>query len=264
MARHDHIRKAHQHRHDLIAQHIVGEVFKHLPVLVLIDIQPHTGKFAAAQCVDERPRVDQPAPAGVDKHRAVAHHSDCLCVDHVVGFRRQRAVQADQICGAQQLLQSHIPHKAVQRRVTVLVAGQHRHAEAAADTGHRRADAPRAHNTGRRAVQVVPQQPIEREIVVAHLDIRLADAAVRGQRQRHGVLGHCLGAVARHPQHRDAAPLRRWQINMIVPRAAQQQAADTRLCQLFQHRRRAVCIDKRAHRVPAPRQRRGIRIEIRR
>ena len=61
MARHDHIRKAHQHRHDLIAQHIVGEVFKHLTVLILIDIQPHTGKFAAAQRVDERPRVDQPA-----------------------------------------------------------------------------------------------------------------------------------------------------------------------------------------------------------
>ena len=82
MARHNHIRKAHQHRHDLIAQHIVGEVFKHLPVLVLIDIQPHTGKFAAAQRVDERPRVDQPAPAGVDQHRAVTHHLDRLCVGH--------------------------------------------------------------------------------------------------------------------------------------------------------------------------------------
>ena len=78
------------------------------------------------------------------------------------------------------------------------------------------------------------------------------------------MLGHGLRAVARHPQHRDAAFLRRGQVHIIVPRAPQQQAADAHMRQLFQHRSRAIRIDERAHSVPALRQRRGVRIEIRR
>ena len=173
-------------------------------------------------------------------------------------------MQADKVCRAQQLVQLHIARNAVQRGVPVLVIGQHRHAKPMTDARHGRADAPRAHNARRRAVQVVPQQTVQRKVVVAHLDIRLADAPVCGLRQRHSVLGHGLWAVARHAQHRDAAFLHRSQVHMIVPRAPQQQAADARLCQLFQHRSRAVRIDERAHGVPALSQRRGVRIEIRR
>ena len=176
----------------------------------------------------------------------------------------QRAVQTDKVCRAQQLVQLHIAHNAVQRGVPVLVVGQHRHAKPVTDARHGRADAPRAHNARRRAVQVVPQQTVQRKVVVAHLDIRLADAPVRGLRQRHSVLGHGLRAVARHAQHRDAAFLRRGQVYIIVPCAPQQQAADAHLRQLFQHRSRAIRIDERAHSVPALRQRRGVRIEIRR
>ena len=221
-------------------------------------------KFAGPQRVDQRVGVDQPTAARVDKNRVVTHHFDGVSVDHVVGFRCQRAVQTDKVCRAQQFIQLHIAHNAVQRRVPVLVVGQHRHAKPVTDARHGRADAPRAHNARRRAVQVVPQQTVQRKVVVAHLDIRLADAPVRGLRQRHSVLGHGLRAVARHAQHRDAAFLRRSQVHIIVPRAPQQQAADAHLRQLFQHRSRAIRIDERAHSVPALRQRRGVRIEIRR
>ena len=219
MARHHYIRETHQNRHDLVLQNVVREVLEHLPVLGLVDIQPHARKFAGPQRVDQRVGVDQPTAARVDKNRVVTHHFDGVSVDHVVGFRCQRAVQTDKVCRAQQFIQLHIAHNAVQRRVPVLVVGQHRHAKPVTDARHGRADAPRAHNARRRAVQVVPQQTVQRKVVVAHLDIRLADAPVRGLRQRHSVLGHGLRAVARHAQHRDAAFLRRSQVHIIVPRA---------------------------------------------
>ena len=221
-------------------------------------------KFAGPQRVDQRVGVDQPTAARVDKNRVVAHHFDGVSVDYMARLGCQRAVQTDKVCRAQQLVQLHIAHNAVQRGVPVLVIGQHRHAKTVTDARHGRADAPRAHNARRRAVQVVPQQTVQRKVVVAHLDIRLADASVCGLRQRHSVLGHGLRAVARHAQHRDAAFLRRGQVHIIVPRAPQQQAADAHLRQLFQHRSRAIRIDERAHSVPALRQRRGVRIKIRR
>ena len=221
-------------------------------------------KFAGPQRVDQRVGVDQSTAARVDKNRVVTYHFDGVSVDYMVRLGCQRAVQTDKVCRAQQFIQLHIAHNAVQRGVPVLVVGQHRHAKPVTDARHGRADAPRAHNARRRAVQVVPQQTVQRKVVVAHLDIRLADASVRGLRQRHSVLGHGLRAVARHAQHRDAAFLRRDQVHIIVPRAPQQQAADAHLRQLFQHRSRAIRIDERAHSVPALRQRCGVRIEIRR
>ena len=110
----------------------------------------------------------------------------------------------------------------------------------------------------------MPQQPVQRKIVVAHLDVRLADAPVRRQRQRHGVFRHRLGAVARHAQHRYAKMLGGGQVHMVVPRAAQKQQPDPRPRQDFQHRGAAVGIDKHARRIPALRQRRGVGIQIRR
>ena len=208
MARHHHIRETHQNRHDLVLQNVVREVLEHLPVLVLVDIQPHARKFAGPQRVDQRVGVDQPTAARVDKNCVVTHHFDGVSVDYMVRLGCQRAVQTDKVCRAQQLVQLHIAHNAVQRGIPVLVVGQHRHAKPVTDARHGRADAPRAHNTRRRAVQVVPQQTVQRKVVVAHLDIRLADASVCGLRQRHSVLGHGLRAVARHAQHRDAAFLR--------------------------------------------------------
>ena len=46
MACHHHIRETHQNRHDLVLQNVVREVLEHLPVLVLVDVQPHARKFA--------------------------------------------------------------------------------------------------------------------------------------------------------------------------------------------------------------------------
>lgn len=105
------------------------------------------------------------------------HHFDGIGVNHVVGLRRQRAVQADEVRRAQQFLQPDVPHQALQRRVAVLVIGQHGHAEAAADAGHGRADAPGAHDASGGAVQRVTQQAVQRKVIVAHLDVGFADAA---------------------------------------------------------------------------------------
>lgn len=44
-----------------------------------------------------------------------------------------------------------------------------------------------------------------------------------GHGQRHGVFGHGLGAVTRHPQHCDAAALGGVQVHVIEPGAAKQQ-----------------------------------------
>ena len=150
----------------------------------------------------------------------------------------------------------------LQRGVRVLVVGQHRHAEAVADAGHGGADAAGAHNARRGAVQVVAQQPVQREIVVAHLHIGLADAAVGGQRQRHGVLGHRLGAVARHPQYRDAQPGGGGQVHIVEAGAAHQQQADAVFRQHLQHRGGAVGVDKGADRVAALCQGGGVHVQI--
>ena len=69
-------------------------------------------------------------------------------------------------------------------------------------------------------VKVVPQQAVQRKIVVAHLDIRLAQPPVGRLGQRHGVLGHGLRAVPRHTKHRYTVLFSRRQVHMIVPGAA--------------------------------------------
>ncbi len=43
---------------------------------------------------------------------------------------------------------------------------------------------------GAGAIKVLAQQAVQCKVVIAHLDICLADAAVCGLGQRHGVLGH--------------------------------------------------------------------------
>ena len=180
----------------------------------------------------------------------------------MVGLRRQRAVQADEVRRAQQFLQPDVPHQALQRRVAVLVIGQNGHTEAAADAGHGRADAPGAHDASGGAVQRVTQQAVQRKVVVAHLDVGFADAAVGGHGQRHGVFGHGLGAVTGHPQHCDAAALGGVQVHVIEPGAAKQQQFYPDGSQRFQHRGRTVGVDERAHRLAPGRQGCGVLVQI--
>ena len=59
MARHHHIREAHQDGYYLIFQHIIGEILKHLAILILVYVQSHARKLAGPQRVNQGTGVNQ-------------------------------------------------------------------------------------------------------------------------------------------------------------------------------------------------------------
>lgn len=107
--------------------------------------------YFACQCLDEIPRIQKGAAAGVDDHDAVAHVFDHVTVDQMMGLRRQRTVQADEIRRSEEFLQGEI---------------------AAAQ-----------------CAEVDPHQSLDGEIPLADPVVSTVEAAVEGQHHSEGKLG---------------------------------------------------------------------------
>ena len=179
-----------------------------------------------------------------------------------MGTLGQRAVQADQVGFLQQFFQRNIAGKLFHFGVFVHVIAEHIHAKTVADARHGGANAAGAHNAGAGAIKVLAQQAVQCKVVIAHLDICLADAAVCGLGQRHGVLGNGFRAVARHTHNGNAVGFGGGKVHVIVARAAHQQQLDARFGQHGQRFGTAITVDKGADGIAARGQLGGIRVQV--
>src|SRR5690606_13383830 len=92
----------------VVLNDLVGEVLEEQLLLFLVHVEAQVAYLAALQRLDGRLRVDERAPAGVDQHNAVAHLTERRRIDEVIGLRRERAVQRDDIRACVQLGQADI------------------------------------------------------------------------------------------------------------------------------------------------------------
>ena len=73
--------------------------------LVLEDVEARVGDDAVAQRLGQGRFVDDGAAGGVDEGRGRLHQGELAGADQMVGLRRQRRVQAEDVGGGEQLVQ---------------------------------------------------------------------------------------------------------------------------------------------------------------
>jgi len=176
----------------------------------------------------------------------------------------QRAVQADDITAGEQLVERHITHaEALQFRVGEGVVQLHLAAETEHDPREHSADLPAADHADALAHQIETGQPLQREIALAGTVVGPWQAPVECQDQRHGVLGHRMRRIGRHPYYRQAEALGTGQIDVVVAGRTQGDQPRASSGEPLQHGRRQHVIDERADHLSARGQRHGVGIEAR-
>ncbi|KAL4891581.1 hypothetical protein BDV59DRAFT_194270 [Aspergillus ambiguus] len=222
MAAHQHIVERHQAH-----QHIVMDYFPRVVVveqipLLLVHIQRQPAHLAGLQRLDRRPSVDQSAARRVHQQGARLHPRQRFLVDDVPGALRQRTVQADDVAVGQQRLQ--IDKLAVLAELVAAkrVKRQQPAPKAVHDARKRQADAPHAHHAHRLPAQRQAQESLQVEVALADAVVRAVRLAVQRLDQRHRELGHRLGRVARHVGHEQAQLLRRAEVDVVEPGAAEE------------------------------------------
>ena len=121
-----------------------------------------------------------------------------------------------------ELLQGHIGHIIAlgQLLVRLHIKSQQPAPEPVQNARQHPTNAPAAHDAHGFAVQVETDKVIEPEIVAAQLLIGLAQAAVEGQHEGHGVLGNGVGRIFGHTGHAQAQPVGGGQVHLVVPGGA--------------------------------------------
>ena len=182
-------------------------------------VQARGADAARLQRRQQRLLIHHAAAGCVDEDGAGFHAGQRGRVDEMMGGGRVGAVQADEIAGLQQFVQSHQLCARLGRvgaGMTVVV--EQTRVEAAQPPGHGRADAAQAHDAHRSAVQVGPDPAHGRPGLPAarfHIFRRFYHAAGRSQHQPDGEIGHGVGEDAGRVAHGDAAGGAGGQIDVI-------------------------------------------------
>ena len=117
-------------------------------------IQSRRGYFAAVERVGNVLLIDELAAGIVDENDAVLHFGDALLVDHAGVFRREIAVQRDNIRAGIKFIKADVLCDLAAGVVRKKIIGQHIHAERLGDAPLRLPDAAKADDTDRLAPPV--------------------------------------------------------------------------------------------------------------
>ena len=99
------IGECHEPRQYIVGDRLVRAVLEEVVGLLLVNVEPRAADLSRLERVDQRLRVDQFSPAGVENDDAAFHHGDAFRIDQVAVFRRQRAMQGDDVAFPVKLLQ---------------------------------------------------------------------------------------------------------------------------------------------------------------
>ena len=141
------------------------------------------------------------------------------------------------------------------------VVRQHPHAKAAADVHKYATDLTRANDANGLAVQVKACHVVETEIKVARADIRLVDAADRGEQHCHGVLGDRIGRVGGDAENVDLAKGIA-HVNVVEARAAQGDHTDAHFAKTVDDGSVDCVVDKHTNTIATVSEINGVLVEL--
>ena len=166
--------------------------------------------------------IQQSAATGVDQHDAVLHSGDRGATNHMFVFRRERAMQRNDVRLREQFVQLDVPHaERPTGRIWKWIERQSRATESGENLRHHGPNLSRADHADRFSVHVEPDQAVEREITFAHSIIGAMQFPVERQHESDGVLGHRVRRVRRNAHHRDAVFRRGGEIDIVITGAPQ-------------------------------------------
>ena len=141
---------------------------------LFVNIQASRTDLAGFDAGQQRLGVDQRTARRVDEHHALFHLLHAGGVYHVARFGRQRAVEGDDVAGAEQLDQRNVG----KRRIVggERVVAEHPHSEPAADADEAAPDFAGPHNADRFAVQIKAHHVVQAEVEIARADIGFVNA----------------------------------------------------------------------------------------
>ncbi|MNH10416.1 hypothetical protein D3C79_698940 [compost metagenome] len=188
--------------------------------------------------------------------------SQAFWVDEVARLFGQRAVQADDLGLPQQLRQLQVACTQCQQfGVRVGVVRQQLTAKTGHDAGKGGTDLAGANHPDGFPMQVEAGQPMQAEITFASAVVGTVQAAVKGQDQGHGMFGHGMWRVGRHPDHGQAQAFCCTEVHMVVTGRAQGDQARAASGQALEHRRTQIVVDERADHFMAGSQRCGVLVQ---
>ena len=196
------------------------------------------------QALNDGGRIDHGPAAGVDEHGTMFHARDRGGVDQMPRRIGQRAVERHDVGLAQQRIERRVrdPH----RRTFGIghdVVCDHLAPETEHDPGDPRADAPRADDPDRPAVEVEAQQAIEREIAFANACIGTVDVAIERQDECDRMLGHRFRRIGGDARDGDAERLCSGEVDIVEPGRPQGHDAYADILELPQN----GCVDLVVH-----------------
>ncbi|MNJ45349.1 hypothetical protein D3C77_404390 [compost metagenome] len=260
----DHVGEGQQAGQYVVLQRQVGAVLEEQLGFFLVDIQAEVTQLAVLQGLDQRRRIDQCATAGIDQHRAGLQLRQALRVDQVAGVFGQGAVQADDLCLAQQLRQFQITRaQGQQLRVGVRIVRQQLASETGHDAGEGGTDLASTDHPDGFAMQVEAGQPVQAEVAFAGAVVGAVQATVEGQDQGDGVFRHSMRRIGRYTNHRQAQAFRCAKVDVVVAGRAQGDQARTAGGEAFEHGGIEVIVDERADHFMTAGQRCGVFVQAR-
>ena len=180
----------------------------------------------------------------------------------MVRLGRERTVERDDVGGLDRRQEVDVRDAEVhQVLVAVRVDGEDVAPEVPQQAGDDRTDLAGADHCGGLARHVEPDQPVEREVAVAHAVVGAMDVPV--ERQDHGqrVLGDGVGRVGGYPHDRHADPAGVVDVDVVEAGTPHRDDPDAPRLERVEHDGADVVVDERAHRVGARGERGGRRCE---
>lgn len=157
-------------------------------------------------------------------------------------------MEAHEVRLAQEVREAHVldpqPGEAVAGEQVV---GQHAAAEAAQEgLGDDAADLAGADDARGLAVQVEPQQALEREVALAHVRVCTREVTVERQGQGDGEFGNGVRRVVGHVGHGEPEVARGAQVDVVEAGRPERHQAGAVCGEVGQHRPAQVVVDERA------------------
>ncbi len=168
-------------------------------------VEPGAGDVSAFDRRQQRLFVHQFAARAIHDANAFLRQRERFGIDQVRGFRRQRAMQADEVARLQNVFE--------RQQSNILLGGEHfgnigierddGHFQRLREARHFRSDRAEADQAQRLVAQFAAGEFLFLPLARFHRGVGLRRRMRHGQQQRHGVLGHADGVPAGrvHDQH---------------------------------------------------------------
>ena len=184
------------------------------------NVKRGSGHLAGAQCLEQRPLVDQLAARGVDHTDAVPHLGECLLADGATGLVRQRQVEGQEVGRAVDVLGRLDPlgpelAKALLRNERVV--GDDAESEPERPPRHLLPDPAETEHAERLALELDPAVAPALPASLLQRRVRLRNVARKRDQQADRVLGRGDDGRLRRVRDDDSAACGRLDVDVVDP-----------------------------------------------